>query len=329
MEKIVLGLTGTNGAGKSTVASALVQLYGADHRSARALLRGLLDAQGIAPDRSTQRDLANQLRRDGGPHALARLMLPAALDAKSDLIVIDSVRSIREVWYLRAEARARGYQFYLVACDAPLEDRLVRMAARGSETDRAPLLDLVAQENRELYGAPTEQSLASCLACADVTIRLPEDPYVADVAATAVRYLMSVLTLESPGSSTDAHWWVHPTGARHPSAEPYVHLIPLWKLGALDGQPYDIIGFRQPVTVEVALDRLATAHVRPAPSAPKLTHVLGNVHESIALLGPTDLACVRDGAAGYLTTPEGMHEVLGYQSELLPDTLLAYYVPWI
>jgi dCMP deaminase len=143
---VILGVSGTNGAGKGEVVSYLVarSFYAF---SLSDVLRDELRARGEAESRERMIALGNELREKGGPSALADRL--AARLAPDRNYVIDSIRHPAEV----AALRRNGRGFKLVWVDADPKVRIERLRARGRTGDPTTLDALLALEGRERGGA--------------------------------------------------------------------------------------------------------------------------------------------------------------------------------
>jgi dephospho-CoA kinase len=153
----LVGLTGTNGAGKGEAAAFFIS-RGYAYASLSDILRDELRARGLEVTRDNLIRTGNELRERFGPDILARrtrvkVTAPA---------VIDSIRNTREVEYFRTQ---RG--FVLLAFDAPIEVRFARVAARGRNESAATLEAFRKKEEEERAGGEAAQQLEACLAAAD------------------------------------------------------------------------------------------------------------------------------------------------------------------
>ncbi|MBN2490260.1 MAG: AAA family ATPase [Planctomycetes bacterium] len=156
----VIGLTGPNAAGKGE-ACAYLRSQGFAVHSLSDIIREELAARGEAPTREAMIRTGNELRRGGGPGALAERLLPRL--GRRD--VVDSVRTPGEAGVLR---RIEG--FLLVCVDAPAAVRFERAWRRGRVGDARTLEAFVALEARENTTDPAAQQLAATAALADVTL---------------------------------------------------------------------------------------------------------------------------------------------------------------
>ena len=153
----LIGLTGTNGAGKGE-AAAFFTARGYACFSLSDVIREELQARGEAVSRDNLIRTGNELRERYGPDVLARRTI-AKIKGPA---VVDSIRNTHEVAYLRVQPG-----FILLAIDAPLEVRFARVAARGRDESAADLEAFRNKESQERTGGKTAQQLEACMAAAD------------------------------------------------------------------------------------------------------------------------------------------------------------------
>jgi dephospho-CoA kinase len=156
----LIGLTGTNGAGKGEVASHLKK-KGYAYLSLSDEIRADLQRRGKESTRNQLIAAGNALRRKYGADILARRVMTKV----KNRTVIDSIRNISEVAFLR-----RQDGFILVAVDAPVELRYARVKKRGRAESASTFKEFVAKEREEMSNGKTGQQLHRCLELADVTI---------------------------------------------------------------------------------------------------------------------------------------------------------------
>jgi len=156
----LIGLTGTNAAGKGEVALYL-EAKGYRVFSLSDTIREHLRKRGQEATRDNLIAAGNALRRRYGADVLARRILKRVRGRA----VIDSIRNSREVAYLRKQPG-----FVLAAVDAPVELRFRRALKRGRQESAATLEEFAAKERLELAGGRDGQQLRRCLEAADVTI---------------------------------------------------------------------------------------------------------------------------------------------------------------
>lgn len=139
---MIIGITGTNGAGKGTVVDYLVT-KGFKHYSARAIITEELVKRGLPVDRTNMNFVGNDLRKMHGPGYMAEESLRQAKELGSDA-VFESVRSIGEASYLKSQGGV------LWAVDADRKERYNRILLRGSGTDKVSFDEFAVQEDREM-----------------------------------------------------------------------------------------------------------------------------------------------------------------------------------
>jgi dephospho-CoA kinase len=153
----LIGLTGTNGAGKGE-AAAFFMARAYAYFSLSDIIREELGTRGEAVTRDNLIRTGNELRERYGPDVLARRTMAKVRGPA----VIDSIRNTHEVAFLR---RQEG--FVLLAIDAPIEMRFARVTARGRDESAADLESFLKKEEQERTGGATAQQLEACLAAAD------------------------------------------------------------------------------------------------------------------------------------------------------------------
>jgi len=153
---MIVGITGTNSAGKGNLVRALTE-RGFKHYS----VRRFLEEKG-AKNRPQLARLANRLRKKHGPSYIVETLYKRARRAKKDA-VIESIRNPGEV----AALRNLG-EFYLIAVNAPVKKRFIRAKKRGSATDDVSFEEFKEQEEQEMRSDdPTKQNISFCMSNAD------------------------------------------------------------------------------------------------------------------------------------------------------------------
>lgn len=163
---LIIGITGTIGAGKGTVVDYLTTRYGFKHYSVRNYLTELLRLKGIEPNRDHFTELANSLREKNNSPSfiIEELYRTAALHGGN--AIIESIRTVGEIDKLKTLGN-----FILLAVDAEQSLRYQRAFARNSETDAIGYEKFKSDEEREMNSNnPNNQNLAGCIARADFTI---------------------------------------------------------------------------------------------------------------------------------------------------------------
>jgi dephospho-CoA kinase len=159
---IIIGITGTLGAGKGTIVDYLVQEKGFAHYSVRAFLLEKIKKTGLPENRDSMFNLANELRSVHGPSYVTDQLYEEALRSGKNC-VIESIRAPGEVESLRKKEN-----FYLFAVNADPMIRYDRITIRQSETDQIPYSVFLENEAREMSTKdPNKQNLGKCIAAAD------------------------------------------------------------------------------------------------------------------------------------------------------------------
>ncbi len=158
---IVIGITGTIGAGKGTVVDYLVKNYGFQHYSVREFITEEIKHRGLPVNRDTMTQVSNDLRSQHGASYTVDELYRRAVSSGQDSI-IESVRTLGEVEVLRKHGAA------LLAVDADTRLRYERVSKRASETDRISYEKFLSDEARESTSSnPAEQNLPECIKQAD------------------------------------------------------------------------------------------------------------------------------------------------------------------
>ncbi len=159
---MIVGITGTLGAGKGNLVKALQEAE-FNHFSVRGFLTKQLEAAGKPLDRDHMVDLANELRAKHNPSYIAEQLFEQAKNSGGNS-VIESLRTPGEVQVLRDQS-----EFFLIAVDGPIEDRYQRVTTgRKSSTDDVSFEEFRAQEQREMTSTdPTKQNIGKCMSMAD------------------------------------------------------------------------------------------------------------------------------------------------------------------
>jgi len=144
----VLGFVGLPGSGKSEAAAVADEL-GVPVVTMGDVIRAECRDRGLDPATEHGR-IAQALREENGPDAIAERSLPVIEDAleDSDAVVVDGIRSGVEVDRFED---AFGEAFTLVSIEAPFETRAQRLDARGRDAGEAEGGEPLAErDEREL-----------------------------------------------------------------------------------------------------------------------------------------------------------------------------------
>ncbi len=162
---MIIGITGTIGAGKGTVVDYLVKNKGFKHFSARALIVEEIEKRGLENNRDNMVIVGNDLREKYGPGYVAEELFKRATEFGGDAI-IESLRAVGEIEALRKKGK-----FVLLAVDADAEIRYKRISARGTSTDSISFEKFLADEEKEMNSTDiNKQNLKKCIEMADFKI---------------------------------------------------------------------------------------------------------------------------------------------------------------
>ena len=162
---MIIGITGTLGAGKGTVADYLAKKHGFVYLSVRNFFAQKLLRRGQAVNRDTIRDVANELRAEHGPNYATDQLLSQILDKKVD-VVIESIRTLGEAEFLKSRGAV------LWAVDADIHTRYGRIVKRASVTDGVSFEKFAEDEAKETTSTdPNKQNLPAVRDVASVVFQ--------------------------------------------------------------------------------------------------------------------------------------------------------------
>jgi len=162
---IILGITGTNGAGKGVVVDYLAMQKGFTHYSARELLIEEIKKRSMPINRESMILVSNDLRANNSPSYVVEELYKKALQYNKNA-VIESIRVPGEVEFLKSKDN-----FYLIAIDADLEQRYKRVQFRKSDTDKVSFDEFVEIENKEMDNKDqNKQNIRKVIEMANYTI---------------------------------------------------------------------------------------------------------------------------------------------------------------
>lgn len=152
---MIIGLTGTLGAGKSSLAGFLKE-KGYIQYVMSDILREEAKQQGKAEDRDSLLDIGNTLRKTYGQGILVEKVIKKAQQNNDDKVIIDGIRSFGEIETLKKNGGL------LIGIDSSIEIRYARNKKRGSSKDNISFEKFKEQEKKE--------PLQECIQKADYVI---------------------------------------------------------------------------------------------------------------------------------------------------------------
>lgn len=181
---MIIGITGTDGAGKGEVVDYL-KTKGFVHYSARDLIVAEIKKRGLEVHRPQMKLVGNALREEfGGDMLIAKSLLQKETDGSKDCI-IESLRTVDEANSLHTKGGV------LLAIDADQRLRYERIHGRGSETDNISFKEFVEQDEAEsVSDNPAEQNKKAVMQLADHVIM--NDGTIEELHAKVETWLQSV-----------------------------------------------------------------------------------------------------------------------------------------
>ena len=142
----VVGLAGTNGSGKDTVAEFLKEEYGYYVVSATEMLEAELSKLDWPTDRTHKRKLGNQWRREQGLGVIVQRAVNEAKAAGFDKVVVGSLRNSGEADLVHE----LGGQVLWIDADPKLRYERVKKGNRGRIEDDKTFREFLSDEQAEM-----------------------------------------------------------------------------------------------------------------------------------------------------------------------------------
>lgn len=189
MSQIIIGITGTLGAGKGTIVDYLVEHKGFKHYSARAFLIEEIKRRGLPNNRDSMVIVANDLRATHSSSYIIEQLYNQA-EKNGESAVIESIRATGEVDKLQEKKR-----FYLFSINAKREIRYRRIQDRKSSTDNITYSEFIENEKREMSSNdPAKQNLSACMELAN--FRFNNDESVEELYGEVETILKQIISKE-------------------------------------------------------------------------------------------------------------------------------------
>lgn len=161
---MIVGITGSFGAGKGAVVDYLVREKGFADFSARSFITKEIKHRDLPVNRDSMAEVANDLRQKHGATYIIESLYNEAKDRGGDAVV-ESLRAVAEVRLIK---KLGGL---VLGIDARPELRYERAVSRGSETDKVSYEEWLQQEVRESNpNDPTKQDIFGALRESSVVI---------------------------------------------------------------------------------------------------------------------------------------------------------------
>ncbi len=163
---MIIGITGTHGSGKDTLAEYLASDYGFANFSTSDEIRYEATARGLSTARPILHVISTELRTNLGRGVLAHRALERAKQSGKPNCAITAIRNVAEIETLNNETD----KFLMLAVDAPVDLRYERTHGRARPGDVISKKDFIAEEERELANPdPNGQRIMECVAMSDKT----------------------------------------------------------------------------------------------------------------------------------------------------------------
>jgi dephospho-CoA kinase len=161
---IIIGITGTIGAGKGTIVDILKE-RGFAHFSARDFIVEKIIEAKLPINRDTMTSMGNLLRKNHTPSYVLENLYNKAKESGQNS-VLESVRNPKEIEFLRKQEN-----FILLAVTADVEKRYQRILLRKTVTDNVSFETFKANEEREMQSNDiNSQNLRLCIEMADYVV---------------------------------------------------------------------------------------------------------------------------------------------------------------
>ena len=159
---MIIGITGTLGAGKGTIVESLKELGFKHFSASKDCINLEIIRRGLEINRDSMVSVANDLRQQHGPAYVADCLYQKAQNETGN-VIIESIRTEGEINLLKNKG-----EFILLAVDADSRIRFERIKIRKSSKDEVSYEKFTADEQREFTSTNSnQQNLSRCIELAD------------------------------------------------------------------------------------------------------------------------------------------------------------------
>ncbi|MGE5541263.1 MAG: AAA family ATPase [Bacillota bacterium] len=160
---MLIGITGTNGAGKGAVVEYLVANKGFSRYAGRMVILEAIEARGLTPNRTTMRDVGNELRKEHGPAYIMERLYELTKDDTH--AVLESVRTVAEAEFLKEKGA------FLIAVDADKQTRYERVVSMSHDAVPLTVEQFTEMEDREMASSePWDMNVFGVMQLSDARI---------------------------------------------------------------------------------------------------------------------------------------------------------------
>ena len=159
---MIIGLTGTMGAGKSEVVKYL-KSKDFEHYVYSDILKEIAKQRNLEPTRKNLRELGTLIKKETKNMGILSINLLKKI--KTDKAVVDGIRNADEIRELRKEKNV-----YIIGITAQQRPRYQRLKKRKRAGDPNTFEEFKKADNLENRGKTKGQNINKCLKMADFTI---------------------------------------------------------------------------------------------------------------------------------------------------------------
>lgn len=162
---MIIGITGSFGAGKGTLVEILVTEKAFHHFSASGFITEEIVRRNLPVNRDSMTVVANDLRTQFGPSYIIDSLYERAKEHPGN-VIIESLRAVAEV------KRIKELGGYVIGIDAEPATRYARVLERNSVKDHVTFETWLAQEKTESnHDDEHKQNIFGALALSDVVFK--------------------------------------------------------------------------------------------------------------------------------------------------------------